>query len=83
MFSARKSAKFQGGNQTINLAQLLEESVERYADRPVLIADGRRVTYTQLNDAVNATMDRLLHLGLKQGDKVGVGVGSHHTSPCS
>ncbi len=70
MFSARKSAKFQGGNQTINLAQLLEESVERYADRPVLIADGRRVTYTQLNDAVNATMDRLLHLGLKQGDKV-------------
>ena len=49
MFSARKSAKFQGGNQTINLAQLLEESVERYADRPVLIADGRRaVSYTHL-----------------------------------
>ena len=49
---------------------MLEKSVERYADRPVLAADGRRITYGQLNDAVEVTARRLARLGMKKGDKV-------------
>lgn len=49
---------------------MLEKSVERYADRPVLAADGRRITYGQLNDAVEVTTRRLARLGMKKGDKV-------------
>jgi len=54
----------------MNLSLLLEKSVERYADRPVLAADGRRITYGQLNDAVEVTTRRLARLGMKKGDKV-------------
>lgn len=49
---------------------MLEESVQRYADRTVLVSDSRRITYRQLHTAVLATAQSLKNLGMKKGNKV-------------
>lgn len=58
--------------KTINLALLFNESVHRYADRPVLIADDRRITYRQLHRAVSLAAKILKDLGIEKGDKIGL-----------
>ena len=68
-FSAKNTKIFRR-RWVINLALVLEKSVERYPDRPALIADSRRVTYAELDNAVKVMMSHLRRLGIKQGDKV-------------
>lgn len=63
---------FQGGCTTINLIQLLEDSVQRYAERPVLIAGDRRISYGQLHSTVQNVAASLKKKGVTKGDKVAV-----------
>ncbi len=56
--------------EKINLALLLEESANKYADRTVLISDDKRVIYSQLNRNVNAVAHLLKQTGVVKGDKV-------------
>ncbi|NLA39823.1 MAG: long-chain fatty acid--CoA ligase [Smithella sp.] len=58
--------------KAVNLALLLTESVQLYADRPALIADNRRITYRQLQSAVSAVARSLKNMGLQKGDKVAI-----------
>lgn len=64
------TGKNPGGYKTINLALLLEEAVQKHADRPVLIAENQRITYRQLHQAVHVAAKSLRNLGLKKGDNV-------------
>lgn len=61
-----------GNMKAVNLALLLTESVQLYADRPALIADNRRITYRQLQSAVSAVTRSLKNMGLQKGDKVAI-----------
>ena len=56
--------------EKINLALLLEESAHNYTDRTVLISEGQRVNYGQLNRNVNAVAHLLKQTGVGKGDKV-------------
>ncbi len=47
--------------EKINLALLLEGSAHNYADRTVLISEGQKVNYGQLNRNVNAVAHLLIH----------------------
>jgi len=58
--------------KAVNLALLLEESVQKHADRPVLIADNKRITYRQLHSAVQAVAPSLKNMGMGKGDKVAI-----------
>lgn len=53
-----------------NVATLLTESAERYADRPVIILDDTRMTYAQLNDLSARAAAMLKAQGIKPGDRV-------------
>ncbi len=55
---------------TINLAQLLTQSVEKYSEKSVLITDSRRITYRDLGANIQALMQSLKDRGVVQGDKV-------------
>lgn len=57
---------------TNNLALLLQESVQKHADRPALVADNQRITYRQLQSAVQAFAQALTKLGMKKGDNVAI-----------
>jgi long-chain acyl-CoA synthetase len=56
--------------KTINLALLLDESVQSHADRTVLIAENQRITYSQLQSAVYTAAQSLKNRGMEKGDKV-------------
>jgi long-chain acyl-CoA synthetase len=58
--------------KAVNLVSLFEESVQKHADRPVLIADNQRITYKQLQTAVSAVYQSLKKLGVQKGDKVAI-----------
>ncbi|RPH88465.1 MAG: hypothetical protein EHM66_00575 [Deltaproteobacteria bacterium] len=58
--------------KAVNLALLLEESVQKHADRPVLIAENQRITYRQLHSAVHAVAPSLKNMGMGKGDKVAI-----------
>jgi long-chain acyl-CoA synthetase len=62
--------ELRGDMKTINLALLLEESVQKHADRLVLISENQRITYRQLYSAVQAAAQSLKNLGMEKGDKV-------------
>ena len=53
-----------------NLALLLEESAHNYTDRTVIISEGQRVNYGQLNRNVNAVAHLLKQAGVVKGEKV-------------
>jgi len=55
---------------TMNLAILLEEATKNFANRPVLISEGQRVNYDQLNRHVNSIAQLLRQTGIGKGDKV-------------
>ncbi|MDI6741200.1 MAG: long-chain fatty acid--CoA ligase [Smithella sp.] len=57
---------------TINLIQLLEETVQNYAERTALISDQQDINYRQLNQAVNAVAALLQESGIRKGDKVAI-----------
>jgi long-chain acyl-CoA synthetase len=54
----------------MNLSLLLEEAARNFATRPVLISNGQRVNYDQLNRRVNAIAHLLRQDGIGKGDKV-------------
>jgi long-chain acyl-CoA synthetase len=70
VFFVKERQNLQENIKTITLARLLEESVQKYADRPVLISDNQRVTYRQLQSAVQAAAQSLKSMGMEKGDKV-------------
>ena len=54
----------------MNLSLLLEEATKKFATRPVLISDGQRVNYDQLNRRVNSVAHLLRQSGIGKGDKI-------------
>jgi len=56
----------------VPLFQLLEESAQRFPDRPAIIYYGRQISYRQLN-GLSKTFAAALHdLGVKKGDRVSI-----------
>jgi len=70
IFFVKGATIYLGGYKTINLGLLLDESVRKHADRPVLIADNQRITYRQLQSAVRAVSQSLKKVGMEKGDKI-------------
>ena len=56
--------------KAVNLATMLEESVQMHAHRPALISGEQRITYQQLHSAVCNISQLLRNLGMTKGDKV-------------
>ena len=56
--------------KTINLIQLLRDSVQKYGDRTALISDKQYITYSQLNRAINNVAGIIKQAGIGKGDKV-------------
>lgn len=55
------------------LADLLEESGQRFSDKvAVAVPEGGRLTYRELADVSDRLRDRLWHLGVRPGDRVGL-----------
>lgn len=53
-----------------NLAALLEDSVEKYADRTAIVFGDTRLTYAQVDGAANQVANLLVERGIRPGDKV-------------
>jgi long-chain acyl-CoA synthetase len=56
--------------KVINLRQLLEDTVRNHAERTALITERQRITYGQLDRAVNAVARLIKQSGVGKGDKV-------------
>lgn len=56
----------------MTLYELLERGKRLHADRPAVISENEVLTYGQLKEEADAIAASLLHLGISQGDKVGV-----------
>jgi len=56
----------------INLIQVLDETIQKYAERTALISDRVYINYGQLGRAVNAIASMLKDFGIGKGDKVAV-----------
>ena len=54
----------------VTLHELLEQTAERYPERPATIFLGAKLPYRALNEAANRFAHALLHLGVKPGDRV-------------
>jgi len=52
------------------LFRLLEQSAERFPDRPATIFMGAKLTYRELNALANRFANALLALGVRKGDRV-------------
>jgi amino acid adenylation domain-containing protein len=58
---------------TTGLAGLLEASARRYPDAPAVgMAEGPSITYAELDALSDRVRDRLWHLGVRPGDRVGL-----------
>lgn len=56
----------------MNLAQMFEESVKKFAERTVLISEGQHISYDDLNCWVNSIAYLLKQTGVVKGDKVAI-----------
>ncbi|NTW76227.1 MAG: long-chain fatty acid--CoA ligase [Syntrophaceae bacterium] len=54
----------------MDLARLIEDAAQNYADKPALISDNQRINFKQLNCSVNAVAHLLKQAGIAKGDKV-------------
>ncbi|MEN6374711.1 MAG: AMP-binding protein [Smithella sp.] len=54
----------------MNLARLVEDAAQNFADKPAFISDNQRINYNQLNCSVNAVAHLLRQTGIAKGDKV-------------
>lgn len=54
----------------LNLASLLEETTAKYTKRTAIVFNDTRISYQELNGAVNKISNGLMKLGLKKGDKI-------------
>ena len=57
---------------TLNLAVLLEESAEKYPEKPALILGDRVLDYAGLRAAAKKFANALVSMGVKPGDKVAI-----------
>jgi amino acid adenylation domain-containing protein len=58
---------------TSSLVDLLENSALRYPDKTaVLVPGGASLTYAELSQLSDRLRDRLVHLGVKRGDRIGM-----------
>jgi acyl-CoA synthetase (AMP-forming)/AMP-acid ligase II len=55
-----------------NLADLFEAAVDAFPDREYLVAEGRRLTYAQLEDRANRLAHHLAAQGVRKGEHVGI-----------
>ncbi|HVC71737.1 MAG TPA: acyl-CoA synthetase [Acidimicrobiales bacterium] len=55
-----------------NLADLFEAAVDAFADREYLVAEGRRLTYAQMDEQANRLAHHLAAQGVGPGDHVGI-----------
>jgi fatty-acyl-CoA synthase len=55
---------------------LISEMARRFAHREALVADGQRLTFAQLEVAVDAMAASLLRHGIRKGDKVAILMGN-------
>ncbi|HTZ07509.1 MAG TPA: AMP-binding protein, partial [Acidimicrobiales bacterium] len=55
-----------------NLADLFEAAVDAFPDREYLVADGRRLTYRQMDERANRLAHHLASVGVGPGDHVGI-----------
>ncbi|MBN1383178.1 MAG: long-chain fatty acid--CoA ligase [Deltaproteobacteria bacterium] len=56
----------------MSLGKMLEESCRAYGDRVAMIHEGEKLTYNDLNRAVNGVSHYLKSLGIKKDDKIGL-----------
>ena len=57
----------------MGLHNYLIDSTANYSDRPAVVEpDIGSITYTDLNTLTERVRDRLVHFGVKQGDRVGI-----------
>src|SRR5512137_2755105 len=56
----------------MNLATNLERSAYFFPDRPAVSENGVALSYAQLNEQANRIATKLLEMGLKNGDHVGL-----------
>jgi len=52
--------------------EFLENSADKYPDKEALIFEGRRLTYSQLEDSANRLANVFLDKGLQKQDRVAV-----------
>jgi acyl-CoA synthetase (AMP-forming)/AMP-acid ligase II len=55
-----------------NLADLFEAAVDAFPDREYLVAEGRRLTYAQMEDRANRLAHHLAAHGVRKGEHVGI-----------
>ena len=56
----------------MNTTEFLDISSAICPDRPAIIFEGRRYTFTELNERVNKLADALSKLGIQKGDRVAI-----------
>ena len=61
-----------GHKYELTLENLLRSSVERNPDQEIVYSDKKRFTYSEFHDRVMCLTRGLIHLGIKEGDVVGV-----------
>ena len=54
------------------LGRFLEEKAERNVDKPFLYFEDEKITYREMNERANKIANGFIHMGVKQGDKVGI-----------
>src|SRR6204780_3329425 len=55
-----------------NLADLFEAAVDAFPDREYVVAEGRRLTYAQLEERANRLAHHLAAAGVRKGEHVGI-----------
>jgi len=56
----------------MNMERMLQETAECYPENPAIIYDGKRISYKNLNQFVDALAHHLKGLGIQKGDKVAI-----------
>lgn len=54
------------------MERLLQETTQRYPENPAIIYEGKRISYQDLNQFVEALAHHLQGLGVRKGDKVAI-----------
>lgn len=58
------------GAAAVGLGAMIEEISRKYKRREAIIFEGRKITYSELNESVNRVAGGLESLGIQQGDRV-------------